>query len=232
MSDKPNKVSPASPSSKKVASGRNVRSSPIVNKKSSGKKGAGVKNSITKGRRSVTRSRTVKSVDKDELARLQLAATIELPPHAQNRIKAVYDQGRVQAELDPEEEWNPTTEELSALLTALDWELFDVDVLVNKYNLQFQPLTLELFRAMVYAKLKGVDENDLRSAFGAFDGEAAGKLTIEDLQEALQCLGSRLFSPEETAELFREADKDGNGTMDITEFMDVITGSKKALFTS
>ena len=67
----------------------------------------------------------------------------------------------------------------------------------------------------------GADEEELREAFRVFDQDQNGFISRDELRHVLQNLGERL-SDEELAEMLREADVDGDGQINYTEFAKVM----------
>lgn len=61
------------------------------------------------------------------------------------------------------------------------------------------------------------EEEELTRAFKLFDINNDGSITSEELRKVMKSLGSDL-TEEEVELLIREADYDGDGTLDLTEF--------------
>ena len=74
------------------------------------------------------------------------------------------------------------------------------------------------FLALVAAKM-GEDDGrvDLRDTFQHYDINATGLITPSNLQYAMGKLGLKM-TPEEADEMVREADLDGDGSMNFDEF--------------
>lgn len=64
-------------------------------------------------------------------------------------------------------------------------------------------------------------EDELLEAFRIFDKNGDGFITEEELKGALLNLGERLTS-EEIKDMIRAADKDGNGSIDYNEFVEMM----------
>ena len=66
---------------------------------------------------------------------------------------------------------------------------------------------------------------EILEAFQAFDADDSGFVTAEELSSALACLGPDNFSQEEVEELITLADKDGDGHLNYTEFVEIFVGN-------
>lgn len=67
---------------------------------------------------------------------------------------------------------------------------------------------------MMAHKVKPTDfEEELRHAFNAFDRDGSGSISATELTQVMASIGEKL-NDEEVAEMMREADLDGNGTID------------------
>lgn len=72
-------------------------------------------------------------------------------------------------------------------------------------------------------KTKGTSyEDELKAAFKIFDADGNGSITVQELKQVLDNLGERL-TEEEVGEMIKEADTDGDGTVNYE-------GMKNGLF--
>jgi len=73
--------------------------------------------------------------------------------------------------------------------------------------------------------LKNKDKTDTRfsEAFHKLDADRSGSLDVKELEQALQILGLSLHtaSEEEAAQLMMEADINGDGSIDLKEFLEM-----------
>ncbi|KAF3935067.1 Calmodulin [Dactylellina cionopaga] len=60
-------------------------------------------------------------------------------------------------------------------------------------------------------------EKELRSAFNVFDTDKTGTIDAKELRNVMKALGEDL-TDDQIDDMIREADKDGNGTIDFDEF--------------
>jgi len=68
------------------------------------------------------------------------------------------------------------------------------------------------------AKVKAQDtEAELKAAFQVFDRDGSGTINTEELKEVMKSIGESL-TDEEIEDMMKEADKDGNGTIDCKMF--------------
>ncbi|WCJ31122.1 Calcium-binding EF-hand family protein [Euphorbia peplus] len=69
--------------------------------------------------------------------------------------------------------------------------------------------------------------NDLQSAFQAFDLDGNGKISAQELMEVLKKMGERC-SLDSCRKMIRGADSDGDGFIDVTEFVNMMTRNIKS----
>merc|ERR1712153_218605 len=76
------------------------------------------------------------------------------------------------------------------------------------------------------AKKKGglSDEQmeEIREAFGLFDGDASGSIDVRELKAAMRALGFEIKN-EELKKMVADVDGDGNGTIEFSEFLEMMT---------
>ncbi|XP_062181829.1 calmodulin-2/4-like isoform X2 [Phragmites australis] len=104
---------------------------------------------------------------------------------------------------------SPTEAELQDMVDAVDAD--------GSGAIDFHEFLTLLARKMRDA---GAD-NELREAFHVFDQDQNGFISRNELRHVLENLGERL-SDEELAEMLREADVDGDGQINYTEFAKVM----------
>ncbi|XP_065871912.1 calmodulin-like protein 30 [Euphorbia lathyris] len=79
------------------------------------------------------------------------------------------------------------------------------------------------FKEFVEAQKKGgIKTADIQSAFCAFDVNGDGKITAEELMDVLRRLGERC-SLEDCRRMVRGVDSDGDGMVDMDEFVTMMT---------
>ncbi|KAK4535281.1 hypothetical protein CDCA_CDCA04G1306 [Cyanidium caldarium] len=84
------------------------------------------------------------------------------------------------------------------------------------------------FLSLMSRQLKDADaEEEVREAFAMFDKNNDGKISAEELQLVMAKLGEQL-SPEEVQEMIREADLDGDGSIDYAEFAKLLHWEQQA----
>ncbi|CAN6466675.1 unnamed protein product [Victoria cruziana] len=74
----------------------------------------------------------------------------------------------------------------------------------------------------------GVQEVDMQSAFHLFDVDGDGKISGEEVYKVLRRLGESC-SLEECKRMVKRVDKDGDGKVDIQEFMAMMTSNMKVV---
>ena len=60
-------------------------------------------------------------------------------------------------------------------------------------------------------------EHETRAAFEVFDKDGSGTISADELRTVMKSLGENL-TDDEINEMIREADKDGNGSIDCESF--------------
>jgi len=84
------------------------------------------------------------------------------------------------------------------------------------------------FVALMAAKVAARDPLDeLRKAFKLFDDDETGKISFANLKRVARELGEAM-TDEELQEMIDEADRDGDGEVDVEEFLRIM--QKTALF--
>merc|ERR1711924_214717 len=77
------------------------------------------------------------------------------------------------------------------------------------------------------AKKKGglTDEQmeEIREAFGLFDGDASGAIDVRELKAAMRALGFEVKN-EELKKMVADVDSDGSGQIEFGEFLQMMTG--------
>ncbi|WVZ54614.1 hypothetical protein U9M48_005384 [Paspalum notatum var. saurae] len=111
---------------------------------------------------------------------------------------------------------SPTEEELKEMVEEVDSD--------GSGAIDFQEFLTLLARMMREAS--GADEDELREAFRVFDQDNNGFISRDELGHVLQNLGESL-SDEELAEMLREADVDGDGQINYTEFAKVMLAKRR-----
>merc|ERR1712194_924460 len=64
---------------------------------------------------------------------------------------------------------------------------------------------------------------EIREAFGLFDGDASGAIDVRELKAAMRALGFEVKN-EELKKMVADVDGDGNGTIEFGEFLEMMTG--------
>lgn len=85
------------------------------------------------------------------------------------------------------------------------------------------------FKEFMEAQKKGggIKTNDIQSAFSTFDLNGDGKITAEEVLKVLRSLGETC-SLEDCRRMVRAVDRDGDGTVDMDEFMTMMTKTLKS----
>merc|ERR1712161_3285 len=65
--------------------------------------------------------------------------------------------------------------------------------------------------------------DEVREAFGLFDADASGSIDVRELKAAMRSLGFEVKN-EELKKMVADIDGDGNGTIEFSEFLEMMTG--------
>merc|ERR1711966_293610 len=65
--------------------------------------------------------------------------------------------------------------------------------------------------------------DEVREAFGLFDADASGSIDVRELKAAMRSLGFEVKN-EELKKMVPDIDGDGNGTIEFSEFVEMMTG--------
>merc|ERR1711898_35052 len=65
--------------------------------------------------------------------------------------------------------------------------------------------------------------DEIREAFSLFDSDASGAIDVRELKAAMRALGFEVKN-EELKKMVSDVDNDGNGTIEFTEFLSMMTG--------
>merc|ERR1711918_307833 len=64
--------------------------------------------------------------------------------------------------------------------------------------------------------------DEIREAFGLFDNDASGAIDVRELKAAMRALGFEIKN-EELKKMVTDVDNDGNGTIEFSEFLSMMT---------
>lgn len=82
------------------------------------------------------------------------------------------------------------------------------------------------FLSMMSIKLRDSDsETELREAFRVFDNDGDGFISPDELRRVMTNLGEKL-TDEDVDDMIREADLNGDGLVDYSEFVLILTSAK------
>merc|ERR1712100_49273 len=85
---------------------------------------------------------------------------------------------------------------------------------------------INMSRSQMKKKKVGPSEeqlDEIREAFSLFDADASGMIDIRELKAAMRALGFEVKN-EELKKMVADIDNDGNGTIEFTEFLQMMTG--------
>eukprot|EP01022_Parablepharisma_sp_SALTPOND_P028437 TRINITY_DN70963_c0_g1_i1.p5 TRINITY_DN70963_c0_g1~~TRINITY_DN70963_c0_g1_i1.p5 ORF type:complete len:178 (-),score=25.90 TRINITY_DN70963_c0_g1_i1:1809-2342(-) len=104
---------------------------------------------------------------------------------------------------------NPTEAELQDMINEVDEDGNGV-------------IDFSEFLSLMANKMKDNDtEEELMEAFKVFDRDGSGSISSEELRHVMMNLGEKL-SEEEVDKMLREADVNGDGSIDFSEFVNML----------
>lgn len=83
-------------------------------------------------------------------------------------------------------------------------------------------IDVEEFRVVYDSLLMDGEDLLMRDAFGVFDGDGDGAITVEELGAVLRGMG-RMEGVEECRDMIRRVDRDGDGMVSFEEFKEMMT---------
>merc|ERR1719460_1566170 len=69
--------------------------------------------------------------------------------------------------------------------------------------------------------------DEIREAFSLFDGDASGAIDVRELKAAMRALGFEVKN-DELKKMITDVDNDGNGTIEFSEFLGMMTAKMGA----
>ncbi|CZR64427.1 probable calmodulin [Phialocephala subalpina] len=134
---------------------------------------------------------------------------------------------RVFSLFDKNGDGNITSSELGAVMKSLgqnpsETELQDI---VNEGDTDADgAMDFPEFLYIMSQKSRNSDANleaELKAAFAVFDKDNDGVISAKELREVMASIGEKLTDAE-VEEVMREVDRDGNGSIDFEEFLQVL----------
>jgi calmodulin len=119
---------------------------------------------------------------------------------------------------------NPTESELQDIVNELDVDHtgtidFDGDTASLTRHIVILLTHQPEFLTMMIHKGKATDEEaELRAAFEVFDQDGSGTISADEMRRVMKSIGEELTDAE-IDEMIKEADTDGNGTIDCEFFL-------------
>uniref|UniRef100_A0A7R9VA58 Calmodulin n=1 Tax=Chlamydomonas euryale TaxID=1486919 RepID=A0A7R9VA58_9CHLO len=118
-----------------------------------------------------------------------------------------------------------TTRELGTVMRSLGQNPTDAELqdMINEIDEDGNGIIdFQEFLKLMARKMKENDDDDrLRNAFKVFDRDGNGYISAAELRYIMCNLGERL-SDEELEDMIQEADVDGDGQINFTEFVDLM----------
>ena len=82
--------------------------------------------------------------------------------------------------------------------------------------------------AKIAAKFTKEELTSLKSQFTRFDTDGSGDIDVKELCVIMDIIGEKC-TPEQLAELLKEADSDGDGNVSFEEFLNLVHTTKKVI---
>lgn len=118
-----------------------------------------------------------------------------------------------------------TTKELGTLIRSLGQNPTEAELqdMINEVDLDGNgTIDFKEFLTMMAKRITESDsENDIREAFKVFDKDGSGRISAGELRYVMTTLGEKL-TDEEVSDMIREADQDGDGEINLEEFVPML----------
>mmetsp|Transcript_24217 Transcript_24217/g.48164 ORF Transcript_24217/g.48164 Transcript_24217/m.48164 type:complete len:160 (-) Transcript_24217:76-555(-) len=121
-----------------------------------------------------------------------------------------------------------TTAELGTVMRSLGQSVTESDLkdMISEVDADNSgALDFAEFLTMMVRKIRGVDvEKEIASAFRSFDQDGSGTIDAPELEKILRDIDEKL-TPEDIQNMMAEADVDGDGQINYTEFANMLIES-------
>ena len=118
-----------------------------------------------------------------------------------------------------------TTGELGTVMRSLGQQVTENDLkaMINEVDADGSgALDFAEFLTMMARKMRGVDVLDeINSAFASFDKDGSGTIDKDELEGILNSIDEKL-SPADIQQMIKEADVDGDGQINYSEFANML----------
>jgi len=117
--------------------------------------------------------------------------------------------------------------ELGSIMRSLGQQPSDTELedMINEMDTDSNgTIDFQEFQAMMTRNSKPTDtQEELKQAFKVFDRDNSGTISADELRQVLKSLGDD-FTDKEIDEMMKQADLDGNGSIDYDEFVRLMEG--------
>lgn len=153
---------------------------------------------------------------------LILCVAPQYPPTATTRMSVPVAFARFSICQDKDGDGTITSTELGAVMRSLGQQPTEAALkqMISEVDADGSgTIDFAEFLTLMSRKMKSADSQaEILEAFKVFDKDGSGKISADELRQVMNNLGEKL-SDEEVSEMIREADTNGDGEIDVKEFV-------------
>lgn len=101
---------------------------------------------------------------------------------------------------------------------------------MEKFELRLDSNELHILRNLLDDFFRKGDDSKLRQMFRSFDRNNNGKVDAVELKSVIEQIQQERMTDDEIGKMMKEADTNENGTIEYSEFCEIMLRQRRALF--